>query len=363
MISEKTLNIEWIKAVSSKNRIADKILIEKVIRALLLLEGLAESELDFVFKGGTALMLMQYSTKRLSIDIDIVTSDKSNLEPMFKIFLERKYFTRLELQDRKTNSDIDKAHYKFYYLPVHKTAQEEEYILLDLLFEEPQYQKTLSIDIDSSFLQQSGHAVKVKVPCFEEMLGDKLTAFAPNTTGIPYLKNGHSKSMEIIKQLYDIGNLFDVSHDLESIQESFRRFAMSELSYRNLEKNQGIVLKDIFNTALCISTRGKEGAGDFLALQKGISQIRAFIFSETFHIEKAIIQAAKAAYLSKLIELKENKFERFENAMQIKDWIIEQPFYNRLNKFKKSNPHAFFYWYKTYELYKESITEKLKVKL
>ena len=357
MISEKSLNIDWIKSVSSKNRNADKILIEKVIRALLLLEGLSESELDFVFKGGTALMLMQGSTKRLSIDIDIVTSDKSNLEPMFEKFLGRKHFTRLELQERKATSDIDKAHYKLYYLPVYKTAQEEEYILLDILFEKLQYQKTLSIDIDSSFLQQSGETVKVKVPCFEEMLGDKLTAFAPNTTGIPYLKNGHSKSMEIIKQLYDIGNLFDVSNDLETIQESFRRFALSELSYRNLEQNQGIVLKDIFETALCISTRGKKGDGDFPALQKGISQIRAFIFSETFQIEKAIIHAAKTAYLSKLIKLKESMLERFENAMQIKDWTIEQPFYSRLNRLKKSNPQAFFYWYKTYELDKRSITE------
>jgi len=42
MISYKTLNLDWINSVSRKNRNADKILIEKVIRALLLLEGLAE---------------------------------------------------------------------------------------------------------------------------------------------------------------------------------------------------------------------------------------------------------------------------------------------------------------------------------
>ena len=357
MISEKTLNIDWIKTVSRKNRNTDKILIEKVIRALFLLEGLAESGLDFVFRGGTALMLLQGSTKRLSIDIDIITDKKTNLEPMFEKFLGRKYFTRLESQERKANSTIEKAHYKFFYQPVHKTAQEDEYILLDILFEKPPYQKVLSIDIDSSFLQQSGQALKVMIPSFEEMLGDKLTAFAPNTTGIPYLKNGVSRSMEIIKQLYDIGNLFDVSNDLETIQESFRRFAQKELSYSNLKQNQGIVLKDIFETALCISTRGKEGDGEFSALQSGISQIGAFVFSESFQIEKAIIYAAKAAYLSKLIESKEKKLERFENALQIKDWIIEQPFYTRLNRLKKSNPQAFFYWYKTYELDKRSIIE------
>lgn len=356
MISEKTLNIDWIESVSSNNRNADKILIEKVIRALLLVEGLAESGLDFVFKGGTALMLMQGSTKRLSIDIDIVTNDKAELEPMFDKFLDRKYFNRFELQEREANSDINKAHFKFFYQPVYKTAQEEEYILLDILDEKSQYQKIRSIGIDSSFVQQSGAAKKVNVPCFEEMLGDKLTAFAPKTTGVPYAKNGHSKAMEIIKQLYDIGNLFDVSDDLDTVRKSFKRFALTELSYRNLGQNPDIVLNDIFETALCISTRGKEGNGDFAALQNGISQIRAFIFSEAFQIEKAIVYAAKASYLSKLIDLKENILERFKNALQIKDWTIELPFYTRLNKLKKSNPQAFFYWYKTCELYRRQIT-------
>ncbi|MFC3414103.1 nucleotidyl transferase AbiEii/AbiGii toxin family protein [Algoriphagus hitonicola] len=58
--------------MSTANRKADKILVEKVIRALLLLEGLATQKLDFVFKGGTALMLILESSKRLSIDVDII---------------------------------------------------------------------------------------------------------------------------------------------------------------------------------------------------------------------------------------------------------------------------------------------------
>jgi hypothetical protein len=46
-------------------------LVEKVIRALILLEGLTESGLDYVFKGGMALMLLFNSGKRLSINIDV----------------------------------------------------------------------------------------------------------------------------------------------------------------------------------------------------------------------------------------------------------------------------------------------------
>ena len=72
MISKDSLHIDWITKVSSAKRKADKILVEKVIRALMLLEGLVKQNLDFVFKGGTALMLILDSPKRLSIDIDII---------------------------------------------------------------------------------------------------------------------------------------------------------------------------------------------------------------------------------------------------------------------------------------------------
>lgn len=302
-------------------------------------------------------MLLQGSAKRLSIDIDIVLKKKAALEPLFADFLKRKNFTRVELQARSAKSSIIKAHYKFYYLPIFKTAQEEEYILLDILIEESLYKNIISIDIDSPFVRQDAAPVKINVPSFEDMLGDKLTAFAPNTTGIPYEKNGHSKTMEIIKQLYDIGNLFDDVENLEIVRETFKRYALRELSYRKLEQNQIRVLQDIFETGLCIATRGREGKGNFTALQDGISRIRAFIFSETYQIEKAIVHASKAAYLAKLIELNINKLERFENALQVKDWTIEQPFFTRLNRLKKSNPQAFFYWYKTYELVKRILTK------
>lgn len=72
MINLNEISSEWLNEVSKQHRNADKILAEKVIRALLLLEGLAKQKLSFVFKGGTALMLHFNSTKRLSIDIDII---------------------------------------------------------------------------------------------------------------------------------------------------------------------------------------------------------------------------------------------------------------------------------------------------
>lgn len=352
MITLKTLDIDWIKTVSQKNRKTDPILIEKLLRALILLEGLVKSEQHFVFKGGTALMLLLGSIKRLSIDIDIVVENQIDfsIEKMFDNLLPEFGFSRYELKERKIDSKIIKAHYKFYYTPVHKTSQAEDYILLDILFETSNYNRILPWTIDSKFVIQEGEQLAVNIPTFEDLLGDKLTAFAPNTTGVPYEKNGYNQAMEIIKQLYDIGCLFNVVNNLEIVRNTFYKFAEIEASYRDLQIKPEDVLEDVFYTSLCISTRGNIGKENFEKLKHGIKSISSFVFSEIYHIEKAIIDASKAAYLAKLIQSPKKEIEKFLNPEILSDWIIEFPLDTKLNKLKKSNPEAFFYWYKIFEI-------------
>lgn len=77
MIKPSSFTHDWICKVSKENK-ADRILVEKAIRALALLEDLTNSSLPFVFKGGTALMLMFQKPHRLSIDIDIIVSPRYN---------------------------------------------------------------------------------------------------------------------------------------------------------------------------------------------------------------------------------------------------------------------------------------------
>lgn len=354
MINQKEISTEWLNQVSRQNRNADKILVEKVIRALLLLEGLVKQNLNFVFKGGTALMLHFNSAKRLSIDIDIILpSETEGLETVLDAIVKEQGFLRKELHHRSTNSKIKKEHYKFFFTPLHKTKKDAEYVLLDILFEKVNYKNLVSLPVHSAFVPQSGKPLNVNVPSLEDILSDKLTAFAPNTTGIPYFKRDDSMSMEIIKQLYDIGNLFDVVQDLETIKTTFYRFAKTEIAYRNENKIfENDVLEDIYQTALCIVTRGADGKGNFEELQKGILRVGSFIFSESYHIEKTIVHASKAAYISALIQQGKKEIEKFESPLQLKDWQIGEPFSNKLNKLKKSNTEAFFYWYKIYELNK-----------
>jgi len=350
MIDKKRFTPEWIRNVSVRNGKADKILVEKTIRAFLLVEGLVKHNINFVFKGGTSLILLFQSPKRLSIDVDIVLPEipDSFMKTLNEIAIEE-LFIKVEPQIRNTEEGIPKFHYKFFYTPVHKSFSEEEYILLDLLEEEVTYRNIAKKPIESVFLPAEGDPVRVSVPSVEDILADKLTAFAPNTTGIPYVKNGINMGMEIIKQLYDIGNLFAVAKDTDVIKSTFFKFVKTEIKYRNLpEIIPSDILKDIYETSLCIVLRGKAGKGNFEELQTGINRISNFIFSENYHLEKAITHASRIAYLSKIIDQNANTIEKFDQQIEMGDWEIGGILNTKLNRLKKSNPEAFFYWYKIY---------------
>lgn len=93
--------------------------------------------------------------------------------------------------------------------------------MLDILYEKANYSKLISLPIQSAFIPIIGEPLNIDVPGLEDILGDKQTTFAPNATGIPYFKKEASISMEIIKQLYDIGNLFDMVWDVQIIINTF----------------------------------------------------------------------------------------------------------------------------------------------
>jgi hypothetical protein len=210
---------------------------------------------------------------------------------------------------------------------------------------------TTQIEISSLFSKSEGENIKVTVPTPEAILGDKLTAFAPNTTGVPY---GRDKEVEIIKQLFDVGHLFDRIENVDIVAKVFNQFAQTELTYRNLQSlSPEDVLNDTLETAMLIATRGQSGSGNFDELHKGIQNIKNYIFSEKFHIESAMIPAAKAAYVSTILKTATKEVQHFTNPKEIANWTIEQPFETRLNKLKKTSPEAFFYWYKIYELLKK----------
>ena len=342
MIKNSTYHQDWIYEV--KHRLGKKYdakLIEKVIYALILLEQLKIEGLEFIFKGGTALLLASEKPKRFSIDIDIITEQtQSEIETILKTICTDTIFTHWEDDNnRKHTPDAPVGHFKLFY----KSSVDGniEPILLDVLYTPNPYPELTEIPIAHDWIQTEGETTTVKMPTFDAILGDKLTAFAPKTTGILYSKG---RPVEIIKQLFDVAFLMDNISDLSVVRNSYSKVVNEELSFRNLNLIAEEVLNDTQEACYILSTR--DSSEEFKHLQTGISNFTNFTIDK-FNIDEAIIAASKMTYLVELLKLSsDNKIERYDNPIELKEWQIEAPQFNKLNKLKKSNPEAFFYWYK-----------------
>ena len=344
MIDVKSYTIEWITNLRNKlGKHIDPKLIEKVIYALTFLEQLRLNNLNFVFKGGTALLLATETPKRFSIGIDIITEEpEDKIKTVLEKISQLEMFIRWEDDnDRKHTPDAPIGHFKTFYKSV--VDGHEEPILLDLLYTPNPYPETKEYPIKHNWLATSGKDTMVVLPTSEAILGDKLTAFAPKTTGILYSKN---RPVEIIKQLYDIGFLFDRITDINVVKDSYVKVVQEEIGYRKLNIGSEDVLKDTWNACYTLAERNMK-SDEFTYLQLGIKNFTNFII-DRFSIEEAITVASKVAYLTSLLKKGENQeIERFKNPLEIKDWLIEDQTYNKLNKLRKTNPEAFFYWYKS----------------
>lgn len=349
MISKASYELEWIQKVSaSLGKKGDPKLLEKVIYAFTLLEQIIVHNLDFIFKGGTSLLLSTNPPRRFSIDIDIITSTpQKEIEALLDKIVATGIFKKwVPDNDRKSAVEAPVAHYKLYYKSKVDTHKPEEPILLDVLFAANPYPKIKEYALVHDWLLNDKEPLTVNIPVFESLLGDKLTAFAPNTTGILYTKN---RPVEIIKQLYDVGFLFDLSSDFELVKKSFLKVVHEEIAFRKLDITWKQVLQDTTETCHILAQRDQARL-EFIHLQTGITNITNFIL-DRFKIEEAITASAKTAYLCKLLEAdKMSEAVRFESPAQIADLNIESPSHLKLNKLKKTNPEAFYYWHKSIEI-------------
>ena len=164
MINPRSRSLEWITEVAQKMGVRDKALMEKTIRAFSLLEALARSGCPFLFKGGSSLMLHLNTSKRLSIDIDIICPPGTVIEDYLGKYAEEYGFGKVELVERISRTDVPKKHAKFYYEVSYPGNGGQDKILLDVLFEETHYSKVVSLPIQSPLLLTEEPLVMVNLP-------------------------------------------------------------------------------------------------------------------------------------------------------------------------------------------------------
>ena len=322
----------------------DNSILERSIFALALLEALAKVGMPFISKGGTSLLLLLEKPRRLSTDIDIIVEPGTDVQSYLEQVGEIYPFHSMEQQIRTGNNKIDKAHYKFTYDSPIKGAQ--FHILLDILFEKSHYCTLVKRRVDHPFLSTEEPYVEVTMPSVNCILGDKLTAFAPYTTGIPF---GVDKELEIIKQLYDISALVDVHDDFDDVCDSYFATVKAELAYRGKSNSPEEVLQDTIDAAACIASRGAYHSDDYPKYLQGLRGITNHIYGERFNTEKAILPACKAMYMAACI-LKGERFIKIPDPSSFKGANIGNTRYAKLSLLRKLNAEAFAYAVQAIEL-------------
>ncbi|MBO4360079.1 MAG: nucleotidyl transferase AbiEii/AbiGii toxin family protein [Eubacteriaceae bacterium] len=336
MLKKENFSEEHIRRLQDMSH-RDPGLLERTVYAFGLLEALAKVGLRFTFKGGTSLMLLLPSPMRLSTDIDIIVAPGTEIDEYIEKARIIFPFIDAGEQEREKKGNIEKRHFKFNYDSC-VNSNDQMYILLDVLFEENHYEACVEKEIRNALLLTEGENLAVTVPTIDCMLGDKLTAFAPHTTGIRFGK----KNLEIMKQFYDISTLADCFTDLDCVRKTFYSVSRTEIGYRQIDCTPEDVLLDIISSAVCIGSRGRYGEEDFPNYLEGTRKVTNHIFNAGFSMEQASKMAPQIIYLASCL-LTDTPFERISDPGPFKNDILTQPDIRMLKTIKKANPVGFGY--------------------
>ena len=200
------------------------------------------------------------------------------------------------------------------------------------MFQENKYTQTIKKEIENELLKIDAPYYSVSVPTAECILGDKLTAFAPHTTGILL---GENKDLEVMKQMFDCACLMNVVEDFSNIKETYHKIVDEEIAYRGLDVTYKEVLLDTINATMCLMSRGLSNPTDYEYFIKGIDGLKAHIFSGKYSGEKAISDAAKIFYIATAILTNQEKLIKIEDGNKYKDILIKNKEYAKIAKVRK----------------------------
>lgn len=239
--------------------------LETTIMAFVLLGKLAERDIPFVFKGGTSVLLHVDPIRRLSRDIDIVCSlPAEELDPILEEIGREAPFTGFREDARDPEALPNRRHFKFSYQSRVSTSSWSTHVLLDVVVEDARPHTIVQKPVGTSFLEPE-REVMVNVPTVESLLGDKLTAFAPRTVGVPlYQTDGTAGDvMQVAKQLFDIGVLFDAADTFDEIERTYTANQVLESGYRGGVHSREDALRDTWQACLAlIATNMKKAVAD-----------------------------------------------------------------------------------------------------
>jgi len=353
MISSVCFTKEYIREQCAALEVGvDRVVqVEKSIHALALLGHLAKTDLEFVFKGGTSLLLYLPRIKRLSIDIDIMSdAPDDQLEEIIEQISVLPPFVRWEKQNRGERGQPEHRHFKLFYMSSIEGL--ERHILLDVVPKNGCNLTCIKKPITTEFITIK-EEVLVTVPTLDALLGDKLTAFAPHTVGVHFVSaSGRSMAMQVVKQMFDVGELFNEIQDLNAVKEAYLESHKLENDWRGGTHSLQDSLADTKNVSLqlcCHDLNYENMDAEIVAkLKRGIREVRSHLVRDPFSENReAKVAAAKAYLLAACLDgsvdltTEQLSFDLTERLDFIRTANISEP--QCLNSLKRTVPEAFYY--------------------
>lgn len=217
--------------------------------------------------------------------------------------------------------------------------------------------ETKAIDID---LIETDTPQSVQVPSIDCLLGDKLTAFAPATVGVLYQpqprnpggKMPDPKPIRVLKQLFDVGELFPLATDLGSVSTTYDRLFAVQNEARGGQFERETALDDTIDAAYWTSQleiRKQEHNEKTDFLRAGIQSLDSHVIGPVFDIPSAKIPASRAALMAAL--LRSGKLDADLNDLRTvpePTQLLELPLdgrFERLITLRKISLEAFYYWH------------------
>lgn len=339
----KKPDINRLESLRKEIRFSDRGIFEKTIYAFNLLGELLSIYPNLIFKGGSSILLHIFPPARLSIDIDILLPVKERAglkDALIKMASTSEWFDDVEEDIR--GGKIPKAHYKFQFAS--QFSRVPQYVLLDVVFAEHSYKNLVRRDISKLPLVLFDSSTVVRIPTPEGLSGDKMTAVSSNTMGIPL---NEKRSMEVLKQIIDLGELFNAANDVDDLRQSFISTAQQENGFRGTSYSIEEVVGDIIDIAFKYSQsvlRDADNSFPEIALiNDGLGKVSNHLRDK---IDQRAVKAAlaKIAYICRIIRDKKQKdIIKTVDPDFVKEKSLPKE-YTVLERLEKVNPEAYFYW-------------------
>ncbi len=156
------------------------------------------------------------------------------------------------------------------------------------------------------------------------------------------------KELEIIKQMYDIASLTNLTENFDDVRRSYLGTVSSEIKYRGIDVSAEDALQDTLEAAACIASRGQYG-NDYVKYLQGIKSIVTHIYAERFSAEKAAAMACKVMHMAACV-LKNVPYAQIDDYGTYVNKDIGFSRYSKLSKLRKFNAEGFAHIVKAVEI-------------